>query len=210
MLKNKRIIVSMLLVVLFAIIAILVSTSTNILIDEKVYDFISNFESNISTIFFKTITCLGNAKFVCCFCIIFLVFNKTRDKVGIPLSLSVITCGVLNIILKNIFQRNRPTLEQLVFEDSFSFPSGHSMIIATIYVMLMYLAYKYIKSKNIRITLYVICPIVIFLVGISRIYLRVHYFTDVLAGWTLGVVISLTISYILEKINNNNKESKSA
>lgn len=208
MLKSKRIIVSISLVALFAIIAILVSTSTSIFIDEKVYEFISNFESNISTIFFKTITCLGNAKFVCCFCIIFLVFNKTRDKIGIPLSLSVVACGVLNIILKNIFQRNRPTLEQLVFEDSFSFPSGHSMIIATIYVMLMYLTYKYIKNKNVRIALYVICSLIIFLVGISRIYLRVHYFTDVLAGWTLGVVISLTISYTLEKLNN--KDSKSA
>lgn len=207
MLKNKRIIASILLVILFAIIAVIANNSTNILIDEKVYNIISKFESNITTTFFKTITYLGNAKFVCCFCIIFLLSNKTRDKVGMPLTLSVIVCGVLNIVLKNIFQRSRPSLEQLVFEDSFSFPSGHSMIISTIFVMLMYLVYKYINNKNVRITLYVICPLVIFLVGISRIYLRVHYFTDVLGGWCLGIAISLITSCIIDKINNKNSRS---
>ena len=207
MLKNKRIIASILLIIIFTIIAVIVNNSTNILIDEKVYNIISKFESNVATMFFKIITYLGNAKFICCFCIIFLLLSKTRDKVGMPLTLSVIACGILNIVLKNIFQRTRPSLEQLVFEDSFSFPSGHSMIIATICVMLIYLVYKYINNKNVRITLYVICPLVIFLVGISRIYLRVHYFTDVLGGWCLGIAISLITSCIIDKINNKNSRS---
>ena len=200
MLKDKRKILVILLLILFCVLAIVVKLKENLVIDEKVYSFISLMSSDIATAFFKAITYLGNVKFICCFCLILLFINKTRVKIGIPLSIVTIMSGILNVILKNIFERQRPLIEQLVYEDSFSFPSGHSMIIATIYVMIIYLSCRYIKSKKIKYTVNIISGLIIVLVGISRIYLRVHYFSDVFAGWLLGIIIILVYSIFNDKI----------
>lgn len=200
MLKDKRIISIILLIIFFCILAIFVNSKNNLLIDEKIYSMISKLHSNVVTAFFKSITYLGNAKFIGCFCILLLILNKTRSKVGIPITVVVIITGILNILLKNIFGRQRPSLEQLVYEDSFSFPSGHSMIISVIYSMIIYLSCKYIKNKRVKYVINGVSMLLIFLVGISRVYLRVHYFSDVLSGWCLGIVITLLYSIISEKI----------
>lgn len=207
MLKNKRIILIILLLILFGVVAIFINKNDNLVIDEKVYNIISMFHSDVVTVFFKVITYLGNAKFICCFCMILLLMNKTRNKIGIPITITVVICGILNIALKNTFERQRPLLEQLVYEDSFSFPSGHSMITSTIYLMIIHLSCKYIKNKKIKYAVNLISVLVMFLIGISRIYLRVHYFSDVFAGWILGIVIVLMYSIIEEKIQNR-KELK--
>lgn len=201
MLKNKKIISIIMLLIAFSIIAIFVSTKNNLIIDQKMYTLISKLYSDSATVFFKVITQLGNAKIIGLLCIILLLFSKTRNKIGIPISMGVVVTGVLNILLKNIFERQRPLLEQLIHEDSFSFPSGHSMVTSTIYTMIIYLSFKYIKDIKVRNVISIISGVLIFLVGISRIYLRVHYFSDVLAGWILGIVITLTYSIVYNKIS---------
>lgn len=207
MLKNKRLIAIVVLMILFCIVAIFINTKTNLIIDDKIYNVISMLHSNIATIFFKAITILGNGKIIGCLCIMLLLLNKTRNIIGIPVSIVTSLSGILNIMLKNIFERQRPLLDQLVYEDSFSFPSGHSMATATIYSMIIYLSCKYIKNKKLKYLVNILSVMLIFLIGISRIYLRVHYFTDVIAGWILGIVIVLMFSIIEEKIQNK-KESK--
>ena len=200
MLKNKRIIVSIVLSIIFIIIAIFVSTKSNLVIDEKIYNIISLFHSDNATKFFKIVTYLGNAKFIGICCLILLIVPKFRNNVGLPITLSALLTSILNVLLKNIFSRQRPLLEQLVYEESFSFPSGHSMVTAAIYSMLIYLACKNIKNIKIKYAVSIISCCIIFLVGISRIYLRVHYFSDVLAGWILGIAVTLIYSIIFEKI----------
>ena len=201
MLKSKRIIASIILLAIFVIIAIFVSTKSNLVIDEKIYNIISLFHSDNATKFFKIVTYLGNAKLIGVICVILLVIPRVRNNVGLPITLNVVVTGILNVLLKNIFSRQRPLLEQLVYEESFSFPSGHSMVTAAIYSMVIYLSCKNIKNIKIKYAVSIISCCIIFLVGISRIYLRVHYFSDVLAGWILGIVITLMYSIVLEKIN---------
>jgi len=200
MLKNKKVISIILLILLFCILAIVVKTKNNLVIDEKIYSVISMLHSDVATVFFKSVTILGNAKIIGLICIILLLPKKTRYIVGMPITIVTFVSGIVNILLKNVFERQRPILEQLVNEDSFSFPSGHSMVTAAIYSMIIYLSSKYIKNNKIKNIVNIVSCVIIFLVGISRIYLRVHYFSDVIAGWLLGIVIVSIYSVIEDRI----------
>lgn len=146
----------------------------------------------------KFITNLGGPIAVMSFCFLLLGFSKTRKKVGIPVSIAVIFSETVNIILKNIFARQRPNILQLVNETSYSFPSGHTMVNASIYTMLAILAIKYIENKKLKFFLVLICVIFPLIIGFSRIYLGVHYFTDVLGGLLLGFSVSV-VTYVLLK-----------
>lgn len=93
---------------------------------------------------------------------------------------------VLNTAFKMMAQRPRPTLSPLVIEHSYSFPSGHAMNSFIFYALLSYFSYHFFRNKTVSIIVTVLCGLLILLIGFSRIYLGVHYFTDVLAGYIAG------------------------
>ena len=101
---------------------------------------------------------------------------------------------ILNQILKRILQRPRPTEFRIIEETGYSFPSGHSMVSMAFYGYLIYLIYKYAKNKYIKWALITLLSILICSIGISRIYLGVHYTSDVLGGFLISV--SYLIIYI--------------
>lgn len=158
------------------------------------YKFISTFliSDNITPIT-KFITNLGGTFFLILVAIILFLIIRNR-KVGIFINLNLISVTLLNLILKDILQRPRPTEYRLIDESGYSFPSGHSMIGMAFYGFLIYLAYKYIKNKYLRNLIIVFLTLLIFTIGISRIYLGVHYTSDVLAGFLVS--ISYLIIYI--------------
>ena len=95
--------------------------------------------------------------------------------------------ALLNLVLKNNFQRSRPVfLQAFSVETGFSFPSGHTMISLAFYSIVAYIALNYIKSRNWMILIVVGALVVSVLIGFSRLYLGVHFLTDVLAGWAAG------------------------
>ena len=91
-------------------------------------------------------------------------------------------------------QRPRPTEHRIIDESGYSFPSGHSMVSAAFYGFLIYLIYKNVKNKYLKWGLITILSLLVFLIGVSRIYLGVHYTSDVLAGFL--VAISYLIIFI--------------
>lgn len=100
-------------------------------------------------------------------------------------------------MLKNTFLRERPTGINIISETGYSFPSGHSLTAMAFYGFIIYLIYKSnIKNKKIYI---ILLGLIIFLIGISRIYLGVHFATDVLAGFIISIIFLICYIHVLER-----------
>ncbi len=117
---------------------------------------------------------------------------------------------ILSFTLKEIFARERPSqIISLISVDSYSFPSGHSMMSAVIYLSLAALIARIQPTRRIKIYVLSLALVLTFLIGISRIYLGVHYPTDVLAGWSIGLVWALLCwlaAYFANRIKGVNNE----
>ena len=158
------------------------------------YKLISTFLiSDFVTPIAKFITNFGGAIFLSIATVMLFLFIKNK-KIGLSIISNIVIITVLNQLLKRILQRPRPTEFRLVEEKGYSFPSGHSMVSMAFYGYLIYLIYRYIKNKYVKWTLITILSILICLIGISRIYLGVHYTSDVLGGFLLS--ISYLVVYI--------------
>ena len=163
------------------------------------YKIISTFLiADFTTPIAKFITNFGGAIFLIILTITLFILIKNK-KIGLSIILNLIVITGLNQILKNILQRPRPTEYRLIEETGFSFPSGHSMVSMAFYGYLIYLIYKYVKNKYLKWFLITILGILIVNIGISRIYLGVHYTSDVLAGFLIS------ISYLIVYISIVNK-----
>lgn len=173
------------------------------------YDIVSKlFKFNVSTPIAKFITNFGGAIFVISLTtILFFVIKDKKIGISIITNLGIVT--ILNQIIKFIMQRPRPTEFRIIEETGYSFPSGHSMVSMAFYGYLIYLIYRYIKNKYIKWSLIVLLSILICLIGISRIYLGVHYTSDVLGGFLLSIsYLVVYISLIKNlKIKNITKEN---
>lgn len=154
----------------------------------------------------KIVTFFGGATCLIGLTIILFITIKNK-KIGLLIGTNLIVITILNQIFKFILQRPRPTENRIINENGYSFPSGHSMISMAFYGFLIYLIYKYVKNKKLKYISITLISILIIFIGISRIYLGVHYTSDVLAGFLFS--ISYLIIFIL--IANNkvlNKNSK--
>lgn len=158
------------------------------------YKLISTFLiSDFVTPIAKFITNFGGAIFLSIATVMLFLFIKNK-KIGLSIISNIVIITILNQLLKRILQRPRPTEFRIVEETGYSFPSGHSMVSMAFYGYLIYLIYRYIKNKYVKWTLITILSILICLIGISRIYLGVHYTSDVLGGFLLS--ISYLVIYI--------------
>lgn len=158
------------------------------------YKLISTFLiSDFVTPIAKFITNFGGAIFLSIATVMLFLFIKNKN-IGLSIISNIVIIAVLNQLLKRILQRPRPTEFRIVEETGYSFPSGHSMVSMAFYGYLIYLIYRYIKNKYVKWTLITILSILICLIGISRIYLGVHYTSDVLGGFLLS--ISYLVIYI--------------
>ncbi len=168
------------------------------------YKIISKFMSNYITPIAKFITQFGSAIVLFSIATALFIIIKNK-KIGLCIYLNLGIVGILNHILKNIVQRPRPTECRLIDESGYSFPSGHSMASAAFYGFLIYLLYKKVKNKKLRNTLIVLLFLLIFLIGISRIYLGVHYTSDVLAGFLVSLSYLMIYTNLVDEfIETNN------
>ena len=204
MLEKKQKILLIVLCVLFIILAIFVNCGLTKQIDNIVYSLIQNIQTNQITEILKIITNIGGIPslfFIALFLSIILFICKKR-KQGIAILLNLLMSSSMYIILKNIFQRPRPeAVEQLISETGHSFPSGHTTNNVAFYGFAIYLIYENVKNKKVRNLLIILLSIMPILIGFSRIYLRVHYFSDVLAGIIVGTIsITIFVTFICKKI----------
>lgn len=159
----------------------------------------TQFKSDAATKIAKTITSFGSAISLIIISIILLLIIKNK-KIGIAIITNLGLQSVLNLILKNILKRPRPEGYNLINETGFSFPSGHSMASMAFYGFLIYLIYKNIENKYIKWTLIIFLGILIIAIGASRIYLGVHYTSDVLAGFLVSLAYLILYTSIVSKV----------
>lgn len=147
----------------------------------------SNLPSGL-TYFFTTITVLGNTSVQVAIMVVIAAifyFKKWYVEAGYTVFNGLIA-AICIISLKNIYQRPRPSITHLVEASGYSFPSGHSMGSMLIMGGLIVVLHRRIQSKTLRILSELLVALLIILIGWSRIYVGVHYLTDVLAGFLLG------------------------
>lgn len=154
--------------------------------------------SDFMTPIAKFITNFGGAIFLIGLTVI-LFFAIKNKKIGLSIFSNLVIVTVLNQLLKYILQRPRPTEYRIINESGYSFPSGHSMVSMAFYGYLIYLIYKYAKNKYVKWTSIILLSILIGLIGLSRIYLGVHYTSDVLAGFLISISYLITYITILDK-----------
>ena len=163
------------------------------------YQMISTFLiSDFATPIAKFITNFGGAIFLIATTGILFILIRNK-KIGVAITANLVLVTILNQLLKNILQRPRPTEYRIIQETGYSFPSGHSMVSMAFYGYLVYLIYKYVENKNIKWILITLLSILICSIGVSRIYLGVHYTSDVLGGFLIS------ISYLVIYISAINK-----
>ena len=196
----KRVYIFIILILLFTLISILVLNNNIKFIDDTIYNFINKFHSDGVTLFFKIITNMASPLVLILITILMLFFkNKSNAKV---ISINLLIILIINNILKIIFSRPRP-IDMLIEENGYSFPSGHSMISMGFYGLLIYIIYINTNNKYIKWISIILCSILILLIGLSRIYLRVHYASDVLAGFliSLSYLILFISLYAKKELN---------
>lgn len=166
-------------------------------LDESVSNFVQdNLVNSGLTNFFKIITNIGDVYFFSAFILLFFLVFKNRIILFSMIS-NLINVYVYSVIFKNVYRRERPLFNLIEKPSDFSFPSGHTMCSVAFYGFVIYLVSKYIQNKVLRYFLYFLLVFIMIIIGFSRIYLNVHFTTDVIGGAILGsVCLLMIINYV--------------
>ncbi len=200
-LKTKDIVLivlSALALVAFFAILILVCVGYNFNID-NFNILVADNRTSFLTYFFKVFTYLGSS--VMLILIVVILFFAIKDKkIGITLAVGFVLSAIVVVVVKYLVMRDRPLDLMMVEEIGYSFPSAHAMLSITVYGIIMYFVLTKLNNRTIKIALTILFSIIILLVGFSRIYLGVHYTTDVISGYLLGFCIVVASIYIYKLI----------
>lgn len=170
--------------------------------DKVIYDFFSLFISDNITRFMIAVTYMGSAYILISLAVFILLLlrkNKTYSIYGRLSAVNLTATWIANELFKMIFQRTRPDILRLVEVHGFSFPSGHSMISLSFYGLLIYFIYRSFSDKRKKYLLIFLLSLLIIFIGMSRVYLGVHYASDVLAGFSVGFVWLIIIITFINK-----------
>ena len=165
--------------------------------DTFVYELVISTRCDFLDKFFKFITDLGDKSFI--IGLVVGVVLVLRNTVGYLYATLAVDTVITNFIFKQLIRRDRPDVLKLIKQGGFSFPSGHSMISMSMYGMLIYLCYKKIKNKYIKWIICSLLGILILSIGLSRVYLGVHYISDVLGGFILSFIMVVLYTELINK-----------
>lgn len=188
----------------------------------------ADFDWNISNAFFgfrnpglntvvEGITYLGEWQVIAVLCLLLLVFPASRKTLGIPVAACALVSTAIRGLIKPFVARPRPDESfWLVEEDGFSFPSGHSITSMAVFALLIFLLWycyrheisfsKHEFGKNRVMIATVVLVCIALAIGFSRIYVGVHFFCDVLGGWSAGLGVAACTAGMVVYMNARKKE----
>ena len=184
--KDKRMVILGVCLVLFVLLTIATFTGLIKPIDEGMQSFILKIRNDHLTDIFTIVTNLGGAYALLAITTL-LVLIKRNKKTSLFIAINLVVVFLISQIFKFIFRRSRPAEIFLVSASGYSYPSGHMMVSSAFYFYILYLIWITIKNKMIKIILTIMTTVLILLIGFSRIYLGVHYTTDVFGGLLLAI-----------------------
>jgi undecaprenyl-diphosphatase len=178
--------------------------------DNDVFSFVKRHVTAHNTDFLFFITHLGNYTFLLPANILLLIYflirkNKRFSIRVLSLSLSSLC---LMLVLKSSIQRTRPENPLLQAVNGYSFPSGHALMSVIFYGLLIYIAWHEIKNSWWRRGVIVLLALLILFIGFSRIYLRVHYASDVIAGLSVGFIWLIVSLWFINQIEARRAKRK--
>lgn len=200
------ILVSASMTLLFLFIALANNVHTNglwVRADLQVMEKITSLRNHGLSELFLFCTHLGNWPILATFGVAagttFWLFG--RKQFGPFLFQALVVGQIIYPLFKNLLRRTRPSVDlALIDQSGFSFPSGHATASFLFYGMMAFLLWKIAKEKWLKLSLASGFSLIILSIGFSRIYLGVHWFSDVLGGWLLGgVLLCLHIAFLLKK-----------
>jgi len=186
----------LLALVIFTVIAYRIFRLQSQQFDFFVFDQLNGLVNPATTRFMQFVTFFGNHLFLIpanLLLIVYFLFIKKHKWYSIKVPVVAIGGVSLMFLLKQIFNRPRPLIPLLEPVSGLSFPSGHAMMSMSFYGLLIFLTWENVYSRAWKWTITILLFLFILLIGFSRIYLRLHYFSDVIAGFAAGI-IWLTLS----------------
>lgn len=187
----------------FAVIAGFVAANDTLAFDTNIRQWVYSLRTDSLTSVLKVITYMGNWQSITAFCLLLLVIPKTRIRYGIPVSAGAFFITLLNKGVKLIFKRPRPDVSlHLIEQGGYSFTSGHSITSMVVFGFLIFLVRKYVEDKRATDLLTVLLCVPLVFIGLSRIYMGVHFPTDVLGGWCLGLAILMVMISIEDHVSS--------
>ena len=171
----------------FALVLVCVLADNTAGFDDPVREWFYGIREPALTSAAITITTLANKYVIIGLCFLLLIIPRTRMTLGIPLSAGALGVTILNSLIKHLVQRTRPEVLHLVTEHGHSFPSGHSITSMFFYGLAIWLVWQYVDKWLLKWILTILLAIPMLLIGPTRVYLGVHFPTDVLGAWCLAV-----------------------
>jgi undecaprenyl-diphosphatase len=170
-------------------------------IDINILQFMMEHTNEYVTLLMNIITFFGTIGGVTLILILMILISRFQKEM-LLYSVLVLFTYLINGLFKNIVMRPRPSVTHLTFADGYSFVSGHSSISIVLSVTLIAFFVPKIKKAVLRNCITVFLCILPFCIAISRMYLRVHYFTDILGGWFVAVTYLCTLYFGFQFIEN--------
>jgi membrane-associated phospholipid phosphatase len=181
-------------------------------LDYKVFEALEPYVNATNNKIMLGITFLGRHEFLIpanLILIAYFLFVKKHKWYSIKVPAIALSSVALMFVLKHLFGRARPLIPLLEEARGLSFPSGHALMSVTFYGLMIYLIWHNVKNPLLKWTSIGSLSVLVLLIGFSRIYLRVHYPTDVMAGFAMGflwLVISISLINRMEKYSKRNVE----
>ena len=186
-----RVLAMLCLAVIFLGITFLVVTGRLSGLESSVYASLAHLQTPWMTSVMTFITGIGSPVTITALALILLLVPPTRRQYGLPIAVGSIVGAVVMYLIKQLIARGRPDVLRLVVESGYSYPSGHTLASTVVFMIILLVVFRQHKDLRTRLPVLVVCVLIPILIGISRIYLGVHYAGDVIGSFTAGLLVAL-------------------